>query len=77
MVFGSYSNSDFPQNVLGKLVRFFEYLIQWASILQTRSYKLLLTRSLKSAKLKTEENILNLVLQNCQKQTAPLESTAQ
>ena len=31
----------------------------------------------KSAKFKTEEKILNFALQNCQKQTAPLESTAQ
>ena len=31
----------------------------------------------KGAKLKIEKKILNLILQNCQKQTAPLESTAQ
>ena len=31
----------------------------------------------KSAKFKTELKILNAILQNCQKQTALLESTAQ
>ena len=31
----------------------------------------------KSAKFKTEGKTLNFILQNCQKQTAPLESTAQ
>ena len=31
----------------------------------------------KSAKFKTEEQILNLILQNCQKQIVPLERTAQ
>ena len=30
-----------------------------------------------SAKFKTEENILNFILQNCQEQTAPHGSTAQ
>ena len=31
----------------------------------------------KSAKFKIEEKILNFILQNCQKQTAPHEGTAQ
>ena len=31
----------------------------------------------KSAKFKTEEKIWNFIFQNCQKQTEPLESTAQ
>ena len=31
----------------------------------------------KIAKFKTEEKILNFILRNCQKQTAPLESTLQ
>ena len=31
----------------------------------------------KSVKFKTKETIFNFVLQNCQQQTAPLESTAQ
>ena len=31
----------------------------------------------KSAKFKTEETILNFILQNCQKQTIPHDSTAQ
>ena len=30
----------------------------------------------KSAKIKTEEKILNFILRNCQKQTAPSETTA-